>query len=311
MNESKALGHDAIRQLSRLSPGRFYRSLAIDWVILILTMASASMSAHPALLLFCMLVVGNRQQALAVLGHECVHYNVHRSKALNDLVGNLCCFWPLGVTLEGFRRFHLSHHQHIGEDGDPELELYTPSSWKLPAKEYAFPRWFVADLLGFGLPDFLRLVKLIQPTPVALTIAPIIFWAVWAAVFWSFGKPWLILIWGLPLPTVFWASLRFRTWTEHRGVKGTHRFFASRLFLDLFFPHNIWLHHEHHEWPSIPFYNLPNARELNKSQPIVPLMQVVDFLETGDPTYARISGLQLEPSDFHACVREAIDQRAK
>ena len=52
----------------------------------------------------------------------------------------------------------------------------------------------------------------------------------------------------------------------------------------LFAPHNVWYHYEHHRWASIPFYNLPAARKLDTSVPVMTLTELYQFYAQAPPS---------------------------
>jgi len=56
-----------------------------------------------------------------VLGHDGTHYTLSGNARLNDILTNLVCFLPLGLTVSGYRALHYAHHQHTGTEHDPEL----------------------------------------------------------------------------------------------------------------------------------------------------------------------------------------------
>jgi fatty acid desaturase len=67
-------------------------------------------------------LVGALQHRLAGLGHEASHYTLLKNKALNDLVGDLFCMFPILATVHFYRLFHLAHHQYTNDpERDPDL----------------------------------------------------------------------------------------------------------------------------------------------------------------------------------------------
>src|SRR5207247_754591 len=92
-----------------------------------------------------------------------------------------------------------------------------------------------------------------------------------ALAFASFNLRAYLLLWWLPLVTVFPACFRIRTAAEHSGLGGEGGRYRretvdvlsstrtvlgnalDRLFLG---PHNVSYHIEHHLYPSVPFYRL-------------------------------------------------------
>ena len=67
---------------------------------------------HPALYLLAVMFIGSRQHALLILGHDASHYRYLRTRWQNDLFANLFLMWPTFASVEGFRKFHGTHHQY-------------------------------------------------------------------------------------------------------------------------------------------------------------------------------------------------------
>jgi hypothetical protein len=88
--------------------GRLEAGLAWVWDLPVLALA--------------VVLMGGIQHRLAGLGHEAAHYSLLRNKFLNDLVGDLFCFFPLLGTVHFYRLFHLAHHQYTNDpERDPDL----------------------------------------------------------------------------------------------------------------------------------------------------------------------------------------------
>ncbi len=66
--------------------------------------------------------IGGFQHRLAGLGHAASHYTLMRNKALNDLVADLFCMFPILTTMHFYRLFHMAHHQYTNDpERDPDL----------------------------------------------------------------------------------------------------------------------------------------------------------------------------------------------
>jgi len=82
------------------------------------------------------------------------------------------------------------------------------------------------------------------------------------------GWPDLLLLWLVPLATWFVVSNYIRLICEHSCVRSDEAGYAQsrttiptrfdRLFV---IPRNISYHYEHHAWPAVPFYRLPEVHE--------------------------------------------------
>lgn len=288
-----------LRGLAVLSPARFCASLALDWIVIIGALAVAAAFPNAVVLVVAVFVIGTRQQGLAVLGHESVHRLVSKNRRFNDIVGMAFCFWPVAASMTGFRRFHLSHHKHLGTEKDPEVELYPEDRWKLPAARGVAAKLFLLDCLGLNLRGFVRFLSRIQPENKFEYAGMAAWWLCFAGICWGLGYPWLVLLYAAAIPTVLWAVVDLRGWTEHRGIAKTHRFKLGWVAQTLLFPHRIWMHHEHHRWCFVPFYRLEDARMLDASTPVVTLGEVMAFLESHEPmAYAQQNGHQLVREHF-------------
>jgi hypothetical protein len=105
------------------------------------------------------------QHALKVLGHDGTHYTLSGNARLNDILTNLVCFLPLGLTVSGYRALHYAHHQHTGTEHDPELRnkrMRSPQ-WDLPADRWKLLSYALADLVGGSLQDYLIIVRFAKP----------------------------------------------------------------------------------------------------------------------------------------------------
>jgi fatty acid desaturase len=209
-------------------------------------------------------LLGSRQHALGVLGHDGAHGAAAKNRQLNDWATQLLCMWPLGAGLGGFRRFHFQHHRHFGTDLDPELQfknLWSKAQWKLPASKARIIGYFLLDLVGFGVPEVLKAFRLLGRVGFHDWAGPVLWWACAGTLLYLTGLWFVALVWVAALVTSFWGFFRLRTWTEHVGTTSTHRVHANwwqRLFIT---PHGSWSHYEHHDHPAMPFWSRESLRE--------------------------------------------------
>ena len=121
--------------------------------------------------------------ALYVLIHECTHNLVFRNKTYNNYLGMLCDFALAFPSAMAFRKYHLLHHQHLGEyEMDPDIvchaegQLVRDSAWRkalwvallglsqalrpLKVKGVkALDRWIIANILVIAAVDVLILAR--------------------------------------------------------------------------------------------------------------------------------------------------------
>lgn len=249
------------------------RDAFVDWAVIAAAMLLAGWWDHAAGYVLAVLVVGTRQHALSILGHDGAHGAVCRNRRVNDLLACVVCFWPIGVSMGGFRRFHFGHHRDVGTPDDPELLHRNASAaeWEVPVTRWRMARYLATDLLGFGIVDVLRIMYLTRPSSLSDALGPVLAGALVIGVTVLCGVPYVAVVWYAALVTSYWAVFRIRILHEHVGAEETHRLDLPRWLGWLIAPHNVWYHWEHHRWPAVPYANLPQARELDRSIPVVPL----------------------------------------
>lgn len=230
---------------------------------------------------FGVFVVGNRQHALTILGHDAAHYSISKVKWINDLIGNLTTFWPLGADIRAYRPVHFKHHRTVGTPNDPELEHKNKraSQWSLPKSKLQLLLLTLKDMAGFGALDLWIVTRVFGPKRWQEFIGPLVTMAIVHGALFYFGLWWMSTIWFVSLFTSFWACFRWRAITEHHGVVGTHRIHLGPMLSFLIAPHNTWYHYEHHRWPYVPFWSLPTLRKHHKDKAIISFADLLTLLD--------------------------------
>lgn len=238
---------------------RWLIAALIDWTVIVASMAA--IWRWPLCAPLAIFVIGTRQHALGVLGHDAAHGSISRTW-LNDALGQVLCWWPIGVGLDSYRWFHLSHHRSISRrwrEDDPELWHMAkfPAVYDVPLTTGHKLRWFALDLIGGGVPEFLTLLRmLLGHTSERDILGPLYLWALAiGAVIWL-RLWWVPLVWIIAMSTSNWAVARLRTWREHIGTAGTWDTPVPWWGFLIHLPHNIGEHVEHHKFSWRPFHQL-------------------------------------------------------
>lgn len=249
-----------------------------DWGIIIASMIIAGTIHHFIGYFIAVLIIGNRQHALAIMGHDGAHRSASRIRWLNDTLSCIMCFWPLGAGLRGYRKFHFAHHRHVGTERDPELEhkRWSSPQWALPVTSHRIKWYFIQDILGLHCMEIAKMVCTVKPAGLIDIIGPLLWWSCMLTVLYLTDNVWVLMLWFMSIGTSFWAFFRLRLWGEHVGTPGTHRVSVTWLQKLIFAPHNTLYHYEHHKWPSIPCWALPKARLFDNTTPIVQLSHLLD-----------------------------------
>jgi len=269
-----------IKELSQLQPARAVLATAGEWAGIAGAIALCAYFWHPALYLVAVLFIGARQHALLILGHDASHFRTLRTRWQNDLFANLFMMWPTFASVESFRKFHGTHHQYtnLPDDGNRHIWRTHDAAGEL-APDWQFPKtrtglalvllrraafvtglfWIVRGLMGMFL----------IPSPRWMMAAMLAFYGSIAAALTYFGGWYAFLLyWIVPYCTWHIAAQYTRLICEHSAVESDEEEYAitrttipswlERVFI---LPCNVGYHLEHHWYPSVPFYRLPELHE--------------------------------------------------
>lgn len=241
--------------------------MLLDWSIIVIGICLSYYNIY-FFPLSC-LIIGNRQHALAILGHDGSHQLVvPKNKFLNNLFTNLFVFYPFGISLKEYRDFHWDHHRNTNTDKDPEIPLKEvwPNKMVGPFTTKKVILHSLLDLIGFGVPQLLAFLFYVRPKSVRNATAPIIFFSIVALMLIS-GFWLALLLWIVSFGTVFWSCFRLRVWSEHVGLDEHETLlFKPNLIQKIWFlPHNTWCHWAHHKYPGVSFNKLPDLQHVEIS----------------------------------------------
>ena len=274
-----------LRDLSRRTALPWLRDAFLDWAVIVSVIGLVHVFSNPLTWLLALLIIGNRQHALAILGHDGTHFTLSHDRRVNDFLTNLFAFWPLGLTVSGYRALHFRHHKHAGTEDDPELGHKRSRSpqWDLPAKPSRILKYAALDIVGGSLPDYLIILKYAKPDKPSEYLPLLCFHAVAFALLIASGQWRAGLLWYAGLTTTFMMFFRLRLWLEHQGTPETHRLHLNAWQALLLAPHKSWMHWEHHSWPTIPYHRLAALRKyLNDEEPVWTLEELLQWFRRAD-----------------------------
>jgi fatty acid desaturase len=236
--------------------------VAYEWTLIAASYACAL--RWPLLWPLALIVIGTRQHALAVLGHEAVHFAVYGTarlnRRINDALGNLLCMWPLLADVAGYRRWHLLHHQFVGTVLDPEIEqraLFADRWVDLtPRRKLAL---LIKDMVGL---HWREAFAVLRTTAGAWTLTRSAYVLALAGLV-VVGLGWsALLAWVVAMATGALAAMRARMYREHLGPAVTQVYTATLWERALYLPHYVWMHERHHRrgcW-AVPCWDLKHLR---------------------------------------------------
>ena len=279
-----SLDREILLDLSRRTPWPWLKDAILDWGVILGAAGIVHLFSNPLTWLLALLVIGNRQHALAILGHDGTHFTLSHNRKLNDYLTNLMAFWPIGLTVSGYRALHFKHHKHTGTEDDPELGHKRSRSpqWDLPARPSRILKYAALDIVGGSFPDYLIILKYSKPDKPSEYIPLLCFHTIAVTVLAVSGLWWAGLLWYAGLVTTFMMSFRLRLWLEHQGTDDTQRLSLTWWQAPPLAPHNSWMHWEHHKYPTIPYHRLPQARQRLDGPAILTLRDLIGALASID-----------------------------
>ncbi len=285
--DRKALAAD-IQDLSKLNPVIPVAAIIGQWLIIAIAISAAIFSRNWAVYLLAIVVIGSRQHALAILVHDAAHYRMFKNRTANNLVADLFCAFPVGLSTSLYRRFHLDHHRYTNTPDDPEQrEMKGDDDWSWPKMRREIMLLFLKDVTGANSAKIMKIIGTFSParnffrqknhvpllTP--LERGSFLLFLVCAVSLVTAVGGWFYaaVLWFLPSATVLSWIFRMRAIGEHTGVEktneldGTRFTEATRLERWLISPFNINYHLDHHLFPSVPWYNLPRLHRRLLQEP--------------------------------------------
>lgn len=182
---------------------------------------------------------------LFIVAHDCMHgVIVPFRPAINRVIGQICLGLYAGFSFDALNRKHHLHHRHAGTADDPDFNDAPP---------YGFWRWywkFFTEYFGVQQFVFLAAVFVIYAFVFDVPLANIwLFWAIPAIV--SSMQLFYYGTYEPHKPGLDAFTDRHRSRTSGRGELWS--------LLTCF---HFGFHHEHHLWPSLPWWRLAAAHRL-------------------------------------------------
>lgn len=264
-----------------------------SWGVLILGLAVFIAYPSPWTFALAFLVVTSRMGALLALAHDAQHSAFLPGKRVNDLVGAWLCAYPMGSIFGSSRAVHMAHHKLLGTEDDPDRNFHlednksTPRQFMVHFARLVFggQLWTSIIVNGFLRPrasagEGARPVVVVnrQGHPEILNLVPVQT-AIFAGLWLASGQWWLYLaIWALPIFTLGTFLGFLRGFVDHArliedrdgpqegrlmtvlNVSPVERWFLA--------PFDFKYHAEHHLFPSVPHYYLPELHKLMQASPL-------------------------------------------
>jgi fatty acid desaturase len=280
-----------IKALSGPRPRPFVEALLGTWAVIALAAASAIYLDTLWVTVAAIFVIATRQNLLALLIHEQTHYLGLKGRH-SDAIVNLTAAYPLlAVSVEGYADIHLRHHRHYFTQDDPDFLRKSGPEWTFPMPAAKLAWLFLRDVTGVSFVQFVLrgkdkapsagTIKRKNPSPRWLKPAFLI--ALAAALTVLGGWTWFLLLWVLPLVSVFPAIVRWGAICEHvYGEEGASVTASSPMIVptpleQLILPNmNFAMHPYHHFFPGVSFSNLPAVHAVFVEENLIHAEMVFD-----------------------------------
>lgn len=226
---------------------------------------------------------------LYIVGHEASHRKLYtKSKFINDVVGSIMLL-PLMTPINIYRKIHMFHHGfNRKDDHTSALDTFTTKRLTLIKKIYFYAVWYICIFLG-GL--FLHslvsvILFLFIPPKISKKISPAFKGWTWGdqfkaiglfslgvgfhfAIYEIYGSDIYLWVFGYPMLAFAWILSMFVYIFHYDTTVGDDVRYNVRSLNKL--PFFSWVlmnfndHATHHQYPNIPWYELPkNRKELPK-----------------------------------------------
>lgn len=266
-----------IRDLSVLKPWKSMLAIIAEWLTIIVSIYIHNLYLNIWLYIPVWFIISTRLYAMYSLLHDAIHYSISRNKKLNDFIGQVFLGFPIFVSLEQMRKNHLNHHKFLQSENDPEIKHLSYDEFHFPKSKLEIIIILLKDLSGYNFIKY-KLIKLVMifKDLKKITISEVYIECIQVvlilfSIYLGFAKE-LILYWIIPYATLYQVLNRIRLSTEHFNID-EQNYFKTRSVIPSFFekwfltPYNLGYHLEHHLYPSVPFYNLPQLHNKLTQEP--------------------------------------------
>ena len=280
---SSYLSADQLRHLNRLRPARAVRDTILLWLQIVAAWAAVAWWPSWWMAALAIPVIGIRYYALYIIGHDGLHRRVFGDVKTNDLWNDAVIIGAIGGITRVNRANHMRHHATLALPDDPDRYKYIAANKPtrlsyglaltgLPYVVNAVGNVFIRQRPAAAAPDDAAGYTARDLCILALWQAALIGGLSGAIGWWAYPVLWLV-----PVYVFTYAADIVRVFLEHsvpgedEEADATLRLITYRsnaIERRFFAPMNMNFHTAHHLWPSIPYYNLPEADRLIRQSPM-------------------------------------------
>src|SRR5215471_4419294 len=284
-HRSSLLSSRRIRELSRPRPRRAAIDSLVCWLGILAAWILVAQWPRWWTVLLALPVIGTRYHRLFIVGHDGLHRRLFPNRAHNDLFNDLVVLGPIGAITRINRVNHIDHHDYLATGRDPDRHRHACFNKADRMALFAFLTGLTSvwrSMRNVFLDRSARSrptrsedhdqVRSYRPRDLIILIG----WQVLlvAGLTVSIGSWAYPLLWLVPVFLFVVLADNLRSFLEHShpeadAAADQHRlitFTSNPLERALLAPMNMNYHAANHLWPSIPYYNLPEADREVQSQ---------------------------------------------
>ncbi|RCR70416.1 fatty acid desaturase [Larkinella punicea] len=218
----------------------FAAAILLSWLVMLVFLLNYPINWQNPLVYVFVLVQTHLYTGVFITAHDAIHGVVApHNKRLNNAIGFLCATLFAFNNYNQLSRKHHLHHKHSATLDDPDYHDGNPG----------FLAWYYSFLKEY--------ISVFQIVLMAVTYNVLKLW---------FPMENLIAFWMVPAVLSTFQLFYFGTYRPHRGEHHNppHNARSQKrnhvlAFLSCYF---FGYHAEHHAWPYLPWWKLPEAREL-------------------------------------------------
>lgn len=270
---------EELRELGRVPTGKVILAILATWGVLLAFLQFALMTDSWLIDAVSFVVIGFAFVYLSYWAHEGTHQLLSANRGTNDLVTDLFLAGPLGMSVGHHRWLHLRHHAYVN---DPAGDVDT-SGWICVRGGRLFLETFLHLIGWHAIVTILRYRRTDSdprfsdlPRRSLASHAAFVVWNSAIFALCALQGQWYMyfLLWVMPLFGISVAVINLGNIVEHQpssdvcdvGIVKLPRFTrmmrAGWLERNLFAPVGFFYHFEHHQFPSVPAFRLPELRRL-------------------------------------------------
>ncbi|MEM8810535.1 MAG: fatty acid desaturase [Cyanobacteria bacterium P01_G01_bin.38] len=199
-------------------------------------------SVHPFGLVGVILLQTFLNTGLFITVHDAIHGLVYpANRTVNTVLGALCAIAYAFLPYKTLLTKHWLHHRYPMSEVDPDFQ---------GTGKAGFWGWYVRFMGQYwGWKPLIRLASAVGMVSFVFRLSPLN----------------LILFWGIPLLLSSLQLFYFGTYWPHQNIEqGCYpcaRSYPLPWVLSLLACYHLGYHHEHHEHPEIPWWQLPSLYE--------------------------------------------------